>query len=127
MTTVFCFDRPLILLKALMAFFTLLDCEFTLPGSVLMSGSSDKTVRLWKDGRLVSILEGHNRRIACMAVLPGGILASGSSDKTVRLWNRDGRLVKTLREHTDQVMCLAVLPGGQLASGSKDTTVRLWG
>jgi WD40 repeat protein len=71
-------------------------------GRLLVSGSYDKTVRLWETatGRLQQTLEGHTDGVMS--------LASGSYDKIVRLWDTaTGRLQQTLEGHTDVVVSVA--------------------
>jgi hypothetical protein len=60
----------------------------------LVSGSCDKTLRLWNsDGTLVATLEGHGDYVRCCAWNHNGtLLASGSDDKTLRLWSPYGSL-----------------------------------
>jgi WD40 repeat protein len=56
---------------------------------LLASGSSDKTIRLWRvrDGLLLNELKGHTYSVDSLAFSPDGtVLASGSSDGTIGLW-----------------------------------------
>jgi len=59
-------------------------------GRRVVSGSSDKTLRVWDlaSGRLLHTLEGHRTAVQAVAVTPDGRFAvSGSSDGTLRVWD----------------------------------------
>ena len=59
-------------------------------GKRALSGSDDRTLRLWdlKSGRELRRLEGHSLAVTAVAVLPDGRRAlSGSHDGTLRLWD----------------------------------------
>ncbi len=67
-----------------------------------VSGSKDKTVRLWEaaTGGCLRTLEGHTELVSCVCLSVDGRWAlSGSSDKTLRLWELDWEL--EAREPTD--------------------------
>jgi WD40 repeat protein len=62
-------------------------------GSRLVSGSYDRTVRVWNaDGSLAGVLTGHLGNVQCVAFLPDGArvisAAGGEGDDSVRLWER---------------------------------------
>jgi hypothetical protein len=58
-----------------------------LPDGKLVSGSGDKTVRVWENDTCVRVLDGHTSNVMALAAMPDGKLASGSIDRTVRLWD----------------------------------------
>ena len=94
-------------------------CCFSPDGSLVLSGSHDNTVKVWRthDGSLVNTLQGHllcyehfhfrsdvSQVLCCCFSPDGSLVLSGSSDKTLKVWRtHDGSLVNTLQGHTDSV------------------------
>jgi Tol biopolymer transport system component len=97
-------------------------------GRQIVSGSYDRTVRLWGDTP-TRVLQGHTHWVTIVAWSPDGRqIVSGSKDNTVRLWDAaSGAPGPVLQGHTREVTSVAWSPDGrQIVSGSWDKTVRLW-
>ena len=59
-------------------------------GRRILSGSEDKTLRLWEIGteKELHTFEGHKYSVNCCALFPGHRQAlSGSADETLRIWD----------------------------------------
>ncbi|GAA6027019.1 hypothetical protein JCM8097_006044 [Rhodosporidiobolus ruineniae] len=104
-------------------------------GKKIVSGSWDKTAKVWKNWQLEYTLEGHEQSVWAVLALDGeeDLVLTGAADNLIRLYKRD-KLVRTFSGHTQAVRALAKLDssagGGEhgdlFASGSNDGTIRLW-
>jgi WD40 repeat protein len=114
-------------------------CAFSPQGDRVVSGSHDKTLRLWEvtsasgDLTAQAVLRGHTREVTACAFSPqGDRVVSGSADETLCLWevtraSGDLTAQAVLRGHTRKVSACAFSPeGGRVISGSYDRTLRLW-
>lgn len=98
-----------------------------LPFPVLITGSYDRTARVWnlETGMEIRCLRGHTRGLRALQ-FDEVKLITGSMDHTLRVWNwRTGECIRTLEGHTEGVVCLN-FDSTVLASGSVDTTVKVW-
>ena len=103
---------------------------FSYDGTRVVSGSLDRTVRIWDatTGSEVLTLK-HPNTVLSVAFSPDGQhIASGSSDKTVRIWDAiKGRELSKLEGHRNNVSAVVFSPNSRLiTSGSSDRTVIIW-
>ncbi|XP_052872485.1 WD repeat, SAM and U-box domain-containing protein 1-like [Anopheles cruzii] len=106
--------------------------------SLLVSGSSDKTVRVWRwtpgsgfQEASFSPLLGHRYGVTSVRVSPkGGVLASASVDGTVILWNlNNGEICNIItQEGGESIRACIFSPNGVSIVGSDDSgSVCIWG
>jgi WD40 repeat protein len=100
-------------------------------GRRALSGSADRTLRLWDldTGAELLRLAGHESVVTSVALLPDGRRAlSGSGDNTLRLWDLEtGEELHHFRGHQQSVHSVATLPDGLHAlSASGDSRLCLW-
>ena len=109
------------------------NCVSNLPDDRLISGSWDKTLRIWETqtGQCLHILEGHSHSVSRICLLPGKgccyVASGGSFDGTIRVWNSyTGKWVFTLEGHSGAINCICALGNDRIISGSSDKSVRVW-
>ncbi|KAH0826662.1 WD40-repeat-containing domain protein [Lanmaoa asiatica] len=111
--------------------------DFSLDGRLIVSGSGDKTARIWDmvDGssKVLTINDpdslNNDAGVTSVAISPNGqLVAAGSLDTVVRIWDvATGSLIERLRGHRDSVYSVAFTPDGKgLVSGSLDKTLKYW-
>ena len=100
-------------------------------GRYALSGSSDKTLKLWDlaTGRAIRTFKGHSQLVSSVAFSPDGkMIASGSHEQVVKLWDvGTGNLIRSFVGHRNTIHSVAFSPDRQyLASASGDRTVGIW-
>ncbi|MDW8299302.1 MAG: WD40 repeat domain-containing protein [Anaerolineae bacterium] len=102
-------------------------------GSALVSGSSDRTVRLWnaQSKQLTCVLSEHDHVVRSIAWSVDGrymAVASGSFDRAVHIWDACTKSeVQVLKPFDGAVRSIAWSANGQfLAFGLSDRTVQVW-
>jgi len=104
---------------------------FSKDGKTLLTGSDDKTARLWEGatGKQLGPPLQHQARVAAVAFNPNGkTVLTASEDKTARLWDAaTGQPLGPPLRHLQKIDTVAFSPDGKIAlTGSWDNTARLW-
>ena len=95
----------------------------------LVSGSSDRTLRVWNcdTGEELQELRGHTSNVNCLCQASAELLASGSLDKTVRLWDLTSwTTVRVLEGLTAHVSSLCLLAPNHLAAADGNGRLCVW-
>ncbi|QSJ15844.1 caspase family protein [Nostoc sp. UHCC 0702] len=97
---------------------------------LLVSGSADQTLRLWKlDGTPVQTPTPmkHDGSVYTVNFSPNGeYIVSASADKTVKLWKKDGTLITTLEADDEVASANFSFDSKTIIAASGDGTIRLW-
>jgi WD40 repeat protein len=109
---------------------------FSSDGKWLISGSNDKTIKLWdvNTGRFLKTFpapggEGHSGSVRGVAISPDGCwIASAGRDKQVNLWNVESREVFRVGEFSSVATDVAFSPGDgrYLAAAGWSRGARVW-
>ncbi|THU87415.1 WD40 repeat-like protein [Dendrothele bispora CBS 962.96] len=91
---------------------------FSADGTNIISGSHDKTIRIWDavlGVQIGGLLQGHNDHVNSVAFSPDGSRAIS-----------EVLVAKSLKNMSDCVNSVAFSADGTIVSGSDDSTIRLW-
>ena len=104
---------------------------FSPDGRQILSGSYDRTIKLWDaaTGREIRTFTGHSAAVWSVGFSPEGTrIVSGSGDYTIKLWDAaTGREIRTFTGHSGSVYSARFSPEGtRIVSGSYDRTIKLW-
>lgn len=103
-------------------------CSLSSREEYVISGSWDKTAKVWEHGNMKWELKGHEASVWDAQILPNNIdhFLTASADKTVKLWHKN-KLIKTFTGiHDDVIRHLEILDSGdQFACCSNDGTIKI--
>jgi guanine nucleotide-binding protein subunit beta-2-like 1 protein len=111
-----------------------LSVAFSADNRQIVSGSRDKTVKLWNtlgECKYTIVEDGHSEWVSCVQFSPSTtapVIVSAGWDKLVKVWQLSNCKLRTnLAGHTGYLNTVTVSPDGSLcASGGKDGTAMLW-
>ncbi|KAL3312264.1 hypothetical protein Ciccas_009142 [Cichlidogyrus casuarinus] len=120
-----------------------ISCLSTSPNGLIISGSWDCTVKVWRNSNAIASFTAHQSAVWSVKFIEfengSLLLASGSADKTIKLWRitlpkeddltgsvSNASLVRTLQGHTDCVRSLVTYDRERLISASNDGSLRVW-
>lgn len=96
-------------------------------GNVLVSASSDRTLRAWNmtTKQCIGAYDGHTNYVRCLQ-FTGDRMVSGSADNTIRVWDMNtSQCTRVLRGHSSVVRALQ-FEGNRLVTASADCTLGVW-
>ena len=118
------------LIHAIYAKDSTLSVAFSSDSKYIVSGSWDKTIKLWdaKNRQLIRTYKGHKETIVSVAFSPNDkYIVSGSWDKTIKLWDTEnGQLIRTYKGHKDMLVSVAFSPDGKYIVSGSVGTLKLW-
>lgn len=110
------------------------DVVMSSDGQFALSGSWDKTLRLWdlNAGKSLRQFVSHSKDVLSVAFSADNRqIVSGSRDKTIKIWNTLAQCKYTITEdcHSDWVSCVRFSPSNQnpiIVSCGMDKVVKVW-
>jgi WD40 repeat protein len=103
---------------------------FSVDGRYVVTGSSDKTARIWDrmTGQTVIVLRGHEDNVSSVAYSPdGGRVVTLSFDKTARIWDaKTGQTIKIINIDDFYPLYVAFSPDGQRLATASAQGMKIW-
>lgn len=106
-----------------------LSAAFSADGSRIVTGSDDKTARVWdaSTGKTLAVLSGHSSSVNAAQFSPDGSrIVTGSMDDTARLWNAQTFALMATLKQTDSVQIAQFSPDGSKLATNFGNSARLW-
>ena len=115
-------------------------CLLELDNGIIVTGSDDKSIKLWKNEINIKTIEEHTNSVRTFCQINSKYFASGSFDCTIKIWEINSWVcVQTLVGHDSNVICIISLKYNNkngninysrnptlIASCSNDKTLKIW-
>lgn len=99
---------------------------FVSKNQTLLSGSWDKTARVWLNKKTVMTLKGHEGSVWCGVILSEiGLMITGAADGNLKIW-KAGQCKSTFKAHSQAIRDLVVISQEEIASCSNDGCISFW-
>ncbi|KAG2067056.1 PFU-domain-containing protein [Suillus decipiens] len=95
------------------------------PSGTIISGSWDRTAKVWKQFQLVYDLKGHQQAVWGVLAIDDEQFLTASADKTIKYWVQH-KMMRTYEGHKDAVRGLTLIPDIGFASCSNDSEIKVW-
>uniref|UniRef100_A0A6B2LHF9 Uncharacterized protein n=1 Tax=Arcella intermedia TaxID=1963864 RepID=A0A6B2LHF9_9EUKA len=103
---------------------------FLLLGEVLVSGSTDKSLRFWnlKKGECILHLpNSHESSIKCLVDIGDEKFCSGGNDRFLRIWSYQGTLIGVIeRQEEENLHCLLAISNKRIVTGSNSSLLHTY-
>ena len=106
--------------------------RFSPDGKLLVSGGTDKDVKVWntETARLVRVLHCFKDYSSALAISPDGrrVFAAGHSDRTAKLFDlQTGEILADLGEQRKEILSAEFAPDGKtFVTGGSDSVIKIW-
>lgn len=113
-------------------------CLLELNNGIIISGSDDKTIKIWQNNINIKTITEHKNSIRSLSQINNYYFGSGSFDCTIKIWKiNTWECIQTLIGHNSNIICLISLNNSVkqnsldkhlalIASCSNDKTVKIW-
>ncbi|KAG1727924.1 WD40-repeat-containing domain protein [Suillus paluster] len=91
----------------------------------IISGSWDKTAKVWKNFQLLYDLKGHQQAVWAVLAIDDKQFLTASADRTIKYWVQH-KMMRTYEGHKDAVRGLTLIPDIGFASCSNDSEIKVW-
>jgi phospholipase A-2-activating protein len=100
-------------------------CTLSAAHNLIISGSWDKTAKVWQDGKCLFTLKAHEAAVWGAICTQIDAFATAGADRKIILWNKDNPL-RVINAHDDVVRSLVSVQDIGFISCSNDASLKLW-